>query len=393
MKTIAIVTPKIDTFSNPTLTLIIEKLIEENYKILFFGFEQLFIPRELKAKMDFYTLPFNFYKSKKDLNALIKNMNQCYELYKLLKIENRVKALICVDPMGLVIAGRIQRLVNLKIIYASFEIFFEDEFYIQKKKILKVLERKYSQKVDSVIIQDPAREKLLREVNDFNPKTKFLRIPVSPKRLKVNENNLNLHESQNIPEDKTIVVYSGTLLGWSGVSDLLDIFKEKWNKKFWLLLHSHHSLDDKNEIKLKIDELIKSKQQISFHDYAFYNFEDYAKFLLKCDIGIATYFPNSVDIFAGKNLQEIGLSSGKFSSYMMLEKPTVTTSNPIYKQLNEKYNFGEVINTMADLPEALNKILENYETKVHGCRELFDNELDPELKIENLFSEINNYYI
>ncbi|MEO8447651.1 MAG: hypothetical protein ABI528_09160, partial [bacterium] len=83
----------------------------------------------------------------------------------------------------------------------------------------------------------------------------------------------------------------------------------------------------------------------------------------------------------------------KFSSYMMLGKPTVTTSNTIYKQLNEKYNFGEVINTMAELPEALNKIKENYETKVNGCRELFNNELDPELKIDNLFSEINNYYI
>jgi hypothetical protein len=139
LKTIAILTPKIDTFSNPTLTLIFEKLIERNYKILFFGYDQIFMPKKIKDEIEYHQLPFNFYKLNKSFAVLKKILIQAYKIYKLLKVENKVSTIICVDPMGLVIAGRIQRLVNLKIVYASFEIFFEDEFFIQRKKILKSL--------------------------------------------------------------------------------------------------------------------------------------------------------------------------------------------------------------------------------------------------------------
>ena len=41
MKSIAIITPKTDTFSNPILVILFERLIKENYKILFFAFDQL----------------------------------------------------------------------------------------------------------------------------------------------------------------------------------------------------------------------------------------------------------------------------------------------------------------------------------------------------------------
>ncbi|MEO8399396.1 MAG: hypothetical protein ABI550_06225 [Ignavibacteriaceae bacterium] len=137
MKTIAILTPKIDTFSNPTLTLVFEKLIDEKYKILFFAYEQLFIPKSIYNKIECHQLPFNFYKLKKNLTIFKKILKQAYNIYKILRIDNKVNVIICVDPMGLVIGGRIQRLVKVKIIYASFEIFSEDEFFIQRKKILK----------------------------------------------------------------------------------------------------------------------------------------------------------------------------------------------------------------------------------------------------------------
>ena len=398
MKTIAIITPKIDTFSNPTLILLFEKLIDMEYKILFFGFEQLFVPKEIRSKIEFQKLPFNFVSffkrpqhSRRPYD-MFKAMKQYYELYHLLKIKNKVKAIVCVDPMGLVFAGRICKLINLKIIYASFEIFFEGEFLDEKKKMIKINEKKYSDKVDLVVIQDKKREELLRLGNNFKSSTRFLHIPVSPGQIEIPSHDYDIYEELNIPRDKKIVVYSGTLQRWCGIYELLNLFPEKWNKDFWLVLHSHYILDPDNEIAMKIDYLVKNRMNVSFHNIPFFKFLDYAKFLSKCDIGIALYFPNDVDFFAGKNIIEIGLSSGKFSTYMMLGIPTITTSNDIYKELNKTYNFGDTINDVSEISEALDEIKKDYDQKVIGCKKVYEKVLDPVSGIEKLVNQIEEFY-
>ncbi|MEO8399397.1 MAG: hypothetical protein ABI550_06230 [Ignavibacteriaceae bacterium] len=250
----------------------------------------------------------------------------------------------------------------------------------------------YSQKVELVIIQDQGREKLLRDVNNFSDKTKFIHIPVSPKEVKCFSDEINIYKMLNIPEDKKIIVYSGTMQGWSGVRELINLIPDNWNCEYWLVIHSHHKLKDEDELENKLRQLMNSGEQISFHNEPFYDFIEYAEFLSKCYAGIATYFPNTVDIFAGKNLQVIGLSSGKFSTYMMLGIPTITTANYIYKELNKEYNFGEIINTMSDIPLALSKIKSDYTKKSIGCKSLYENVLNPESKINNLINEIGKLY-
>ncbi|HMS64411.1 MAG TPA: hypothetical protein PKD83_04055 [Ignavibacteria bacterium] len=390
MKTIALVTPKIDTFTNPTLSLFIEKLLEQDYRILFFGYEQMFIPPGIRSKLVFYQLPFHYYKFVGSYNNYLKLTKHYLKLIKRLKIDHKVKNIVCVDPMGMVIAGRIRKLIKAKLIYASFEIFFEEEFKVERKKILRSLEKKYSSKADLLIIQDKKREKMLREINNFSDQLKVIHIPVSPKPADFPLNQYDINKELNIPEDKTIVVYSGTLNKWSGIFELLELVPEKLNSDFWLVIHSHHILRDDDDLKIKISELIKKKHNISFHNIPFYDNISYFNFLASCDIGIATYFPNDTDIFAGKNIQEIGLSSGKFSTYMMLGLPTVTTSNSIYIELNNKYNFGEIINTTIEIPEALNKIMIDYEDKSRKCKLLYEKELNPESRIDKLLEYINN---
>jgi hypothetical protein len=137
--------------------------------------------------------------------------------------------------------------------------------------------------------------------------------------------------------------------------------------------------------------MIKEKMNITFHNKPFYHTKDYNAFLSCCQIGLAIYIPNTIDFFAGKNIIEIGLSSGKFSTYMMLGLPTVTTSNSIYKELNEIYDFGETIKNIEELPDKLNKIKSNYATKLKGCSEIFKNELDPSSRIDLLMDQIEEY--
>ncbi|MBK9332895.1 MAG: hypothetical protein IPM96_10960 [Ignavibacteria bacterium] len=387
-KTIAFLSPKIDTFTNPTLVVLIQKLIAKGYKIIYYGFDQLFIPSEYRKYIEFKELPFNFYKLDKNPKSIFKFLKQYLKLIRDFKWHNKIKSLICVDPMGLVIGGRIKKFIGFKLIYASFEIFFEDEFFVQRKRVLKKLEMNYSKLSDIVIIQDDRREKLLKSVNNFTDKTIFLKIPVSPLKTEVIENDYDIYNEFNIPADKIIAVYSGSLQNWSGISEIVSLFPDKWDNDFWLLIHTHQKLDENSELKNDIGKLIDKNQNITLHEKPFYRFEEYYKFLSKCNIGIATYFPNNLDIFAGKNLEAIGLSSGKFSTYMMLGIPTITTNHHTYKILNNKYGYGEIINIISELPEALKKIRSGISAKSESCRLLYDNVLNPDLRIDDLINHI-----
>ena len=91
----------------------------------------MFIPREIRSRLKFYQLPYNFYEFSFKYRNIKKLIAQSYYIYAALKIKNKAAKIICVDPKGLVIAGRMNKVVNLEIIYASFEIFFEDEFYVR----------------------------------------------------------------------------------------------------------------------------------------------------------------------------------------------------------------------------------------------------------------------
>jgi hypothetical protein len=388
MKSVAIITPKIDTFTNPTLIALIDELIARKIKILFFGFEQIFIPTHIREKLELYELPFNFYKFEPSLKRVKKLTSQYIDLFSKLRIKNNVDHLICVDPMGLVIAGRMKSVTNAKIIYASFEIFFEDEFFVQRKKILKDLEMKYSAEVDTVIIQDIRRERLLRDVCNFSGNAKFIHIPVSPIPFDVSGRVKDLHKELGIPTDKKIAVYSGSLQGWSGITEILELFPDNWNQDYWFLIHSHHKVEADHPAKKTIDSLLKSGMPITLHDQPFYEYKDYASFLAGCDVGFATYFPNQLDIFAGKNIQVIGLSSGKFSTYMMLGLPTVTTNHLTYAELNQMYSFGSIIDTAKDIPKALTKISEDFENMKENCQRLYKEVLDPTLKIKELVDQI-----
>ncbi len=390
MKAVAFITPKMDTFSNPTLTALIEELINRQFEVLLFGFEQLFIPPKIRSKIKHFELPFNFYKFEGTAKNIRKLIAQYTDLFVKLKWKSSVDNVICVDPMGLVAAGRVKEVFNIKLIYASFEIFFNDEFFVQRKKILKELEMLYSRSVDSVIVQDKRREILLREVNNFSPETSFIHIPVSPMPLETTLQPLNLHDRFKIPESKRIAIYSGSLQSWSGINEILSLFPDKWNNDYWFIVHSHHILKDGDPIREKIQELAGKGCQITLHDRPFYEYSDYAAFLLGCDVGFATYFPNPLDIFAGKNIQIIGLSSGKFSTYMMLGLPTITTNHKTYEELNEQYKFGELICYAREIPDALKRINENYDQMSENCKKLYSDVLDPTEKIRQVVNQIEN---
>ena len=77
----------------------------------------------------------------------------------------------------------------------------------------------------------------------------------------------------------------------------------------------------------------------------------------------------------GKNIEYIGLSSGKFSTYMMLGLPTIARNIEPYISLNTKYSFGALIDSPRDIDTAIVFILNNYDRLSSNSRLLYNSEL------------------
>ena len=92
----------------------------------------------------------------------------------------KIETLIGQDHIGLIISGRINKIVKCKrLLYFSFEIYFKDELSTIWDKKLKQKELKYCDQVTDILIQDKVRMLLLQDENKIQPRVKWHLIPVA----------------------------------------------------------------------------------------------------------------------------------------------------------------------------------------------------------------------
>jgi len=271
---------------------------------------------------------------------------------------NNITTLFAVDPLGLIIGGRVKKYLckDVKLCYLSFEIFFNEElsgYYLN----LKNKEIKYSKFIDSLLIQDEVRRDLLFAENGFTlPEDKVALIPVSPEPIEVKE-AVDIHKRFGIDNSMKLAVYSGSLGKWCGTDAIIEAFdKGYWPEGYHLVFHTRKPLKEGDAYYNDIMRLANDpKIPFTLHSHPFEAFEDLATFLKGFDIALALYYPNYDGPYYGKNMQEIGLSSGKFSMYMMLGLPAIVTACKTYNQLIKKYNFGAVIEDVKELKDVVDK--------------------------------------
>ena len=85
-----------------------------------------------------------------------------------------------------------------------------------------------------------------------------------------------------------------------------------------------------------------------------------------------------------ENTSIMGLSSGKFATYMMLGMPAITLNHGLFANLNSEYGFGYVMNDPTELPLALEHIQANYEQCSAGALRLYRERLCPTEGVKRL---------
>ena len=395
-----------DHFTNPTLISVFKMLLQRDVEVIVFaGALSMDLPDSLKKIKVFpvseypglgeFRSPISLYyiyrtiRSFQRIKEIIRNSYHGFlTFYRIKKHIGRTHDLIIVgnDPKGLIMASQVAKRLNKpKLGYFSFEILFWKELPTDYHHQLKKSEIKASLNLNFCLIQDHLREALLRKENRFNQECRFFHVPVSPlKSLQVKKLDASMKKMLN-------VILTGTIVDRNGYDEVLNIVETNWDRNYNLVCHSPVKLNASNSYGKKIANLHSAGFPVSLNDEPIPEPEKYYAYLCQFDIGLSLYLPykNDKNICGGKNVEIMGLSSGRFSTFMMLGIPTITTENEILEDLNKRYQFGIVIKDIKhELQVALDDIRKNYARYHRGALRLYDERLNPEKAINSMLDLI-----
>jgi len=384
---IAVITPNSDTFTNPTMPLIFRQLQERGIIVYLFGPKQVPGCPDNLTNVMFIESGFRL-SLFRNPGYYISQFLSFITVFRILR-KNGIKILLGVDPLGLIYAGRIKKLFGKKLHlgYLSFEIFFKNELKSKYHLKLKEKEIYYSSTIESLLVQDEKRKELLIKENGIRISSDHIAfVPVSPEKIEV-KNKVDIHEKFSIPRNKRLAVYSGSIGKWCGTQAIIEAFdKGFWDSEHWLIFHTRKPITKTDPFYEDLKRLHNdSEVPFSLHTQPFKGFEELSSFLSGFDLALALYYPNTENPYYGMNMKEIGLSSGKFSTYMMLGLPTIVTSCSIYEELLKSYKIGAIIENVESLKSAMT------ETKfsVEDISQLYNDYLNP---LPGILSYLNIIY-
>lgn len=244
----------------------------------------------------------------------------------------------------------------------SYELSFTDE--IGKREMYAEMEA--SRHICFAVCQDEVRSALLSEER-WIPAEKIINIPVAGRGYWGSGVDVSRVEF-GLPSDKKLVLYSGSTDEWSILPEIISS-SEKWDPSWQLIIQTPFP------VKFHLpDNILLIQDQFSPADYA--------RFISLFDVGIAAYRATGKGLHGGKNIQHIGLSSGKISSYLQCGVPVIAigVGEPL-KSLLTSYDCGICLDSAQEIGQYLNRIAGSKEENI---RSLFCGHFDLNMTIKPL---------
>jgi len=261
--------------------------------------------------------------------------------------------------------------------YISYEIWFKNETPDRDLPYFYSL-KKYIHEFRSIIIQDKARESILRKEKDISEENiKFKFLPVAYENLRFPVKKKSARK----------ILVSGSLDRYTGVDQIIKLNETETTLANFEFTFQTHRIETTNTDIIKIIK-DSSKSNILLDDRNFSSYKNYFEYISLYDVGISIYIPHlhsDCSAELGKNIEEIGLSSGKMNAYLANSLPVVATKTKYLNELNNKYNFGILIDNISELPKALDELSFNYSEYSQNAFEFYNKVLRPSNYLSGIF--------
>ena len=366
---IAIFEPNPDLATNPSLVCLLEALTGSGAHVDVFAPDSGGYP-SMDDLADRYPFPrpFAFWHGR--IRTTLGSWWKLAQAIRLFAVRG-YDLVIGIDSAGVIRGCEFARLFHVPLAYLSFEIFFRDDLVSPSDIEEKQHECTASRFADLVIIQDQWRAQLLTAENGLSP-DKLEYLPVSPGGPPVLRKSDYLRKRFNLSGSQTLVLHSGSLANWTCADELLANVAT-WPEGFVLIVHTRYKPNQNDTYIRAIDQAALPNVVLSAEPL---RMDEYEQLVASADIGLVLYKSVRGSPHTGKNIQNIGLASGKFSSYMKCGLPVISLGQQSYAQLLAEYAFGENLDSLDEMPAALSRVRSNLDIHQAEAWRIFREKLD-----------------
>ncbi len=316
------------------------------------------------------------------IRALLRSFGESFTAIKRHR-QNPYQCFIGVDPNGLVKAHALSRFIRVPVVYYSLELFLSDELTGFWQKRLKRIERLLSRKAPFIIIQDQLRAALLAEDNKL-PEDKFVLVPNSPFGQAHSRTSDYWHRKFELPKDAKIVLHAGSFGDWTGIDQIAKSTKN-WPKNWVLVIHTRNNKESSEEVK-ELQSLVSPDRV--FFSLKGVSREEFDELVDAAHVGIAFYIPSG-DVYSQKNIEIIGMSSGKISYSLKAGNPVIVNATSSICKFVQDEGCGLVVEKPETIGESLSEIDQDYDAFSERAKDAFNNHFDSSGGFSSVLDQID----
>lgn len=334
-------------FNNPTLKCVVDLMLARGYEIDF-RYPRSDAPMPAVEGLRYLPFGARLWRWK----TIVYNRLAFYPLVlamvlaEKLLLYRRYDLVIAVDRLGLIEAAALHALTGAPYILMSFEIMFAAETSARVKR----LERRASRRVAFWTVQDEERAACLQQENGLDAE-KLMLLPLAS-RGSARPSAARLRDDLKIPPGKKVAMFMGSIADWTMAEELIASVLD-WPDDWALIVHDRYGLTGRRLAPMLERIAPAIGDRIFISAAATDAVDDMSRILSGIDVGLAFYKAVYVGPYLGRNLEHLGLASGKISTFLRHGVPVMTNEIGLYAAKIREHKLGAVVAAAGEIGRAL----------------------------------------
>jgi glycosyltransferase involved in cell wall biosynthesis len=291
--------------------------------------------------------------------------------------ESRYLCFIGIEKKGLIWAGILSQIYKCPSIYYSLELYTEDHPGAKGYSYLRKAEKQYHQLSGATIIQDRRRATALLKYNEVET-THLIYFPISVRGNIVEQKSSYFHQKYKINKARKLLLCFGQIQDERFSGDVVRV-ASRLREDMMLVLHGFGD-----------PTYLAYLQSIAAVDRVILSFdiveeEKILDVISSATIGLALYENTS------SNDRLAAFSSVKVAYYMQCGVPVIAFDSESFRELMNAYKCGELINSIDEIPQKVEKILNNYDSYKEQAFKAFKQFYDFDENFKKLILDFDDF--
>jgi hypothetical protein len=209
-------------------------------------------------------------------------------------------------------------------------------------------------------------------------------VPNSPPGRARRTPNRYWHDRFGLRQDARVVLHAGSLGAWTGIEQIIESVPG-WPEPWVLIVHTRYDAESSPYVeRLRA----RADQRRVYFSLKPLPRQAYDALIDGAHIGLAFYVPSRESALTQRNIQTIGLSSGKLAYFLRAGLPVIVNSSVSIAPRLVEAGCGVAVEEARGVAGALTHIAAEYDAYSSAACDFFDSELEFEGAFERVIGRL-----